>query len=407
MSTENTLHIKQTISFNGSYADLIIANNFILLENTNEIDQNNNKFKIKYLNLQKKQWENIKFNNQHVSLITLLFPRQYKRIAAVRFLNSNKQIAYLYIINRKWNDTINIYTDTFCKLMINLATKTLFDSIKLPSTTNDNNDNNNYDEIFNIKCTDNKCHVFSYKQQLRYSSQAKICHSIINDSTHKHEILHLINWINIADGGFRFLILDNDAKSFYMQQIAYTQETIRLPFQRNFTFHKYNSTKNIWNQIQSMTHLIDNGDKNKNIHHSPHDSTSLFINNVKIHFDFYSTKIWIQNFNSNSVQYIATGHVLPCTGDYEIWFSHENKQIESILINGFTRRLTSVTLIQFPPQYLMDIILHFFHFPQINFILRELLESPAYYQFYDSKLCHVGQYWSINSSDLLLDFVCD
>ena len=52
---------------------------------------------------------------------------------------------------------------------------------------------------------------------------------------------------------------------------------------------------------------------------------------------------------------------------------------------------------QLPPKYLMDIILKFFHFPQINVILKEILLSD-----FNSHCYHVGQYWKFNSSDLLL-----
>ena len=158
-----------------------------------------------------------------------------------------------------------------------------------------------------------------------------------------------------------------------------------------------------------MTHLIAHDNEDRNINQKHTDSTSLFINNIRIHFDFESKKIWLQDFNSNKVvyKYTLTSYELPHSGYYEIWFSHENKQIESIIINGFTRKITSASsFIHFPPQYLMDIILHFFHFPQINFMLRELWESPWDHSDLESccqkKLDHVGQYCSINSSDLLL-----
>jgi len=380
----------------GILKDFIVVNNFIFTQNViNDIDVQN---EIKYLNIKDNKWINIydstiqhqSKDNHHLSLIQSLFPKEYKRMSTTTSIQTKKNeiIAHLYIINQKWTENSQTYQENFCKFIINLTSKTLSESIKLPTTINQI-----YDEIFEIKCVEDKCHVLSYKtnEWFGYSEgtyNPTVCHSIINNQTNKHEILHLINWIYIA-GIENRLICNNINKSLY-----YIQN------QMSFNFHKYDSQKNVWNNIKSLHHLRD---PSQNIHFCKGDSSTVYIDdNIQIHFDFYSTKIWLQDSNIDT-KYIPTGYVLPYKGAYETWISHENEEIELITINGYIREFVNENnndnennRIQLPPHYLIQIILKFFHLPQINLILTDLPKNHK-----DDEV-NILKYWKINSSDLLL-----
>ena len=354
---------------------------------------------MKYLNTLVNNWQNVAMTiEQSLKLQRFIFPVTNQLNAICK--SSKLNVINLYIKNNIWipqntpkktqQQQQKYQNYEICQKLIKVTIKLndhqgneLMDIIELDASSSSSSCK--YTEIVCMKILRQQLHVFQVEKN-ETCNEYQLSHKILNKTNNEFDQNFIINWIPNFSTDHMTSITANEINNTLLMQCEHVKG---VPIDY-YSFFEFDLQKG-WNKKEKMTHGCyqkskwvhkDDDAKNNNnksligsVIEFDQDTKILYLKpDIKVIFDGYSSKVWIQKLNTSN-NYIATGITLPTFGSFQIWCDEEEtKQTDDKLVFGYSRKSESYQM--HIPHYLTQIVLGYYHQMQIHLILEQQFEQP-------------------------------